>query len=55
MIVYAAMILGALFGGWRAWRRKGSGLDIVQYAGVYLILFGLIGMVTTIVLQRIFL
>lgn len=55
MIVYAAMVLGALFGGWRAWKRKGSGLDIAQYAGVYLILFGLIGMIVTIALQRILL
>ncbi|WP_127900265.1 apolipoprotein acyltransferase [Solirhodobacter olei] len=54
MIVLAAMLLGAIFGGWRAWRRKGNRLDIAQYAGVYLILFGLIGMVLTIVLQRIY-
>lgn len=53
MIVYAAMILGALTGGIRAWRMKGNGLDIAQYAGVYLILFGLCGMFLTIFLDRV--
>lgn len=53
MIVYAAMILGAIFGGLRAWRRKGSGLDIAQYAGVFLIFFGILGMFLTIFLDRV--
>ncbi len=52
MIVYVAMILGALFGGLRAKRRKGTGLDIAQYAGVYLILFGVLAMMLSIFLQR---
>lgn len=52
MIVYIAMLLGALIGGWRAWRRKGNRLDIAQYAGVYLIIFGVLGMILTIVLER---
>ncbi|MBI1217400.1 MAG: apolipoprotein acyltransferase [Rhodobacteraceae bacterium] len=52
MIVYAAMLIGAVFGALRARRRKGSGLDIAQYAGVYLILFGILGMFLTILLER---
>ena len=52
MIVYIAMLIGALFGGWRAWRRKGNRLDIAQYAGVHLIIFGVLGMILTIVLER---
>ena len=52
MIVYAAMLIGAGFGALRAYRRKGSGLDIAQYAGVYLILFGILGMFLTIFLER---
>ncbi len=53
MIVYVAMTLGALTGGWRAWRMKGNRLDVAQYAGVYLILFGILGMFLTIVLDRV--
>lgn len=53
MIVYAAMALGAIYGAWRAWRRKGKGLDIAQYAGVFLILFGVLGMFLTIFLDRV--
>lgn len=54
MIVYVAMVIGALFGGLRAHRRQGTGLDIAQYAGVYLILFGILGMFLTIFLDRMF-
>ncbi len=52
MIVYTAMAVGALFGGLRARRRRGTGLDIAQYAAVYLILFGVLGMFATIILDR---
>ncbi|MDE3028580.1 MAG: apolipoprotein acyltransferase [Paracoccaceae bacterium] len=52
MIVYAALVVGALVGGLRARARKGNRLDIAQYAVVYAIMFGVIGMVVTIVLTR---
>lgn len=52
MIVYVSILIGALFGGWRAWKRNGNRLDIAQYAGVYLIIFGMLGMILTIVLER---
>ncbi len=52
MIVYAALVIGALVGGLRARARKGNRLDIAQYAGVYAIIFGVIAMFITIALNR---
>ena len=53
MIVILALALGALLGAWQARRRQGSRLDMAQWAAVYAILFGLAGLILTIVIGRI--
>ncbi|GHE05670.1 hypothetical protein U879_04070 [Defluviimonas sp. 20V17] len=52
MIVIAGLVLGGLWGGMLARRRGGARLDIAQYAAVYAILFGVLGMIATIALER---
>ncbi|WP_167741316.1 hypothetical protein [Parasedimentitalea maritima] len=52
MIVIGGVAIGALLGAFSA-RRRGGGLgDILQYAAVYGILYGLAGMLITIVAHR---
>jgi len=53
MFVIAGVVLGALGGGWQAKRRNGKPADIAQYAAVYAILFGLLGLFVTLLLDRI--
>lgn len=50
--VIVAMIIGALFGAWRAKTANGSRLDIAQYAGVTAIIFGVLALFVVIVLLR---
>jgi len=52
MIVIAGFVIGALWGGWLARRRKGKPADIAQYAAVYGIAFAIIGMFITILAER---
>ena len=52
MIWTAALILGALWGGVTAKRRGGRLADILQYAAVYAIALGLIGLAVSVVLDR---
>lgn len=52
MIVIAGMVLGALWGAFRAGKRGGNRLDIAQYAAVHAIIFGLAGLMVTITLAR---
>lgn len=52
MIVLIAFIIGATGGALRARSRGGNRLDIAQYAGVYGIVFAIIGLFVTIVLQQ---
>lgn len=52
MIVTISAILGALYGGLNAKKRKGSALDIAQYTGVYALVFGLIGLAITVLILR---
>ncbi|MHC0052681.1 apolipoprotein acyltransferase [Actibacterium sp. D379-3] len=52
MIVIAGAIIGALWGGLLARRRKGTGFDIAQYAVGFAIAFGLLGMILTIIIER---
>lgn len=52
MFVIGGLVLGALGGGLVAWRRGGKPADIAQYAAVYGILFGLLGLFVTIGLDR---
>lgn len=52
MFVIGGVLLGAIGGGLRARSRGGKPADIAQYATVYGILFGLIGLFITIYLDR---
>ena len=46
-------LIGATIGGMTAKRRKGRAADIVQYAAVYGILFTIVGLLLTIILERV--
>ncbi|PIE10436.1 MAG: hypothetical protein CSA72_07950 [Rhodobacterales bacterium] len=48
----AGLVIGAIFGAWRAGKRGGTGADKVQWAMVHGILFGLIGLFGVIALDR---
>ena len=52
MFVIGGVLLGAIGGGLRARSRGGKPADIAQYATVYGILFGVIGLFITIYLDR---
>ena len=52
MLVIAALIFGALVGVLRARKRGGNRLDIIQYATVHAIGFGLIAMFVSIFIIR---
>ena len=52
MIYIPAALIGGVIGGFTAKRRGGKGLDIAQYAAVYGIAFGLLGLILTIILDR---
>lgn len=52
MFVIAGLVLGAMGGAWQARRRGGRAADIAQYAAVYAILFGLLGLFVTLILDR---
>ena len=54
MIVIGGMVIGALLGGFTAKRRGGKPADIAQYAGVYAIVLGIVGLVVTIAYSRLF-
>lgn len=52
MFVIGGLILGAIAGGLTARRRGGKPADIAQWAAVWGIMFGLIGLFVTLVLDR---
>ncbi len=52
MIVIVAALLGAIIGGFTARRRKGNRLDIAQYAAGYAMAFAVLGMITTVLVDR---
>ena len=52
MIVIAGLLFGALFGAYRARRRQGTGFDIAQYAAAHAILFALLGLFVTILIDK---
>lgn len=52
MIAIFGFLAGALYGGFLAKRRKGTRFDIAQYAGGFGIAFGLLGMVLTVLIER---
>ncbi len=52
MIVIVTTLLGGCFGAFTAHRRGGNRLDIAQYAVVFAIIGGLLGLIAAIWLQR---
>lgn len=52
MIVIFAALAGAIVGGTTAYRRKGNRKDIAQYAAGYAMAFMIVGMVLTVVIDR---
>lgn len=52
MVVIAALIMGVVLGALDARRRGGNRKDMAQYAAVYAIIFGLLGVFATIALER---
>ena len=55
MFVIGGLMIGALSGGLTARRRGGKPADIAQWAAVWAILFGLLGLFLTVVLDRLLL
>lgn len=47
------IVIGALIGVWRARKRAGTPADLVQWAMVHAIVFGLIGLFALIVVDRV--
>ncbi|MDJ0629888.1 MAG: apolipoprotein acyltransferase [Rhodobacter sp.] len=52
MIVIVSAIAGIVWGGYQAKRRGGNRKDMAQYAAGYGIAFTLLGLVATVVLER---
>lgn len=52
MIVILTTLAGAVIGGLTAKKRNGKLADIAQYATVYAIAFGIVGMLATIMIHR---
>lgn len=52
MISLLASLTGALFGYRRAALRGGNGFDRAQYAAIFAIIFGLIGLFVSIIMMR---
>ncbi len=52
MIVIAGLLCGIAWGATIAKRRKGTGLDMAQYAAGYGIAFALLGLFVTIFVER---
>ncbi len=46
------MLLGAFFGLFRAKRKGGKPFDLIQWAAVNAIIFGLIGMFILVIIER---
>lgn len=53
MIVIIAAISGALIGGLTARKRRGNKLDIAQYAAGYALAFVIVGMIVTVLIDRV--
>lgn len=52
MIVIIAALAGAIVGGTTARRRNGNRKDIAQYAAGYAMAFMIVGMILTVVIDR---
>ncbi len=53
MIVLLFAIVGALLGGYTARKRQGNRKDIAQYAVGYAMAFVIVGMILTVVIDRV--
>lgn len=53
MIVLIAALIGGCFGAVTAKRRGGNGLDIAQYTAGFALAFVVVGLIATVVLERI--
>lgn len=52
MLVIGGLVIGALWGAFSARRRGGKPADIAQYAAVYAIVLGILGLFLTILIER---
>ena len=52
MIVIVSFLAGALIGTLQARRKKGNMLDMAQYGAVYAIIFAILGLLATIIIER---
>ena len=52
MLPLVTAALGAVLGALAARRRRGTGFDVAQWAAVWAIIGGLLGLLATIVLAR---
>lgn len=52
MIVIAGLILGGLLGDFRARRAGGNGKDRAQWAAVHALIFALLGLVVSVIIDR---
>ncbi|GGE11017.1 PEP-CTERM protein-sorting domain-containing protein [Gemmobacter megaterium] len=52
MIILAGLLIGAVWGASLARKRKGSRLDIAQYAVGFAIAFGILGLFATLIIDR---
>lgn len=52
MFVIIGALLGAVLGGTIAKKRGGKRLDILQYAGVYAMIFAMLGIFITLIIHR---
>ncbi len=50
MLILLGIVLGALIGQWHARRLGGGKYDRIHYGCVYAIVFGLVGVIVTIIL-----
>lgn len=52
MLIVVGALGGALWGGLLARQRKGSRLDIAQYAAAFAIAFAILGLFATVLLDK---
>jgi MFS-type transporter involved in bile tolerance (Atg22 family) len=52
VIVIFVGLIGALIGGTLAKKRKGKTIDIIQYAGIYFLIFVILGLFLNTILLR---
>ncbi len=53
MIVIIFALIGAVWGGFNAYKRQGNRKDIAQYAAGYGMAFIIVGMILTVVIDRV--